>query len=164
MTVTEVTLETIHLVGIEVVGRIEELQRHVPAAWQRLTERAGEIPHRVENGLFYGVVPDAMHTSSEADVVYSYTVGAPVERFGQAIPEGLVTLTIPAQRYAQATVRGGAEVIDETYIALGRWMGENGRAPDASALGFERYDVRRQRPTPPYDTFDYDVLRPLAAS
>lgn len=79
-----------------------------------------------------------------------------------SILTGMHALVIPARRYATTTCIGDVDAIERAYAELARWITENGLHADRAGLGLERYDVRRQRPTPPYDRFDYDILRPLA--
>ncbi|WNG51610.1 GyrI-like domain-containing protein [Archangium minus] len=161
MDVREVSRGDIKLVGIKVVGRTQELSQRVPPAWLELTRKMEAIRHKVDPGLFYGVTPESDHLNDGQGGVYSYWVATEVSAF-EEVPEGMTTLSVPAQRYAVATCKGGPEQIEAAYIGLAQWVAAAGRQARADAYGFELYDVRRQRPTPPYETFDYDIYKPLS--
>ncbi|MGE5591708.1 MAG: GyrI-like domain-containing protein [Bacillota bacterium] len=161
MDVSLVTLDEIKLVAIKVVGRRSELSHRVPLAWLDLVNYLDAIPHKVSPDLFYGVFPESDHLNDGQNGVHTYWVGTHVNLIGE-VPLGMSTLTIPAQTYVTATVQGGVEQIEATYLALGRWLKGNGRRTNPDAYGFERYDNRRQKVTPPYERFDYDIFKPLA--
>ncbi|XXF77026.1 GyrI-like domain-containing protein [Myxococcaceae bacterium GXIMD 01537] len=160
MQVSVVSRKEMKFVGLKVEGPFSELGERVPQAWKALVERLPAIPHQVEPGVFHGVCPERNHLG-DGDGVYTYWVGAQVSAFGE-LSGGLVALTVPARTYATARVDGGAEAVDATYLGLARWVSEQGRLTDADAYALERFDERRQKVTPPYERFDYDVLRPLA--
>ncbi len=160
MSVEVAELDEIRLVGIKVVGRQSELSHRVPLAWLELVRVQDAIPDRVGPELYYGVTPEAHHHEG-GDPVYVYWVGVQVAAFGET-PPGTATLVVPAQTCAAATVRGGPQEIEVTYVALGRWMEAQGRTAKLDGYAVERYDACRQTVTPPYDRFDYDVFRPLA--
>lgn len=58
---------------------------------------------------------------------------------------------------------GSPERIDEAYVTLSKMLYRDGAVASAP-WGFERYDVRRQAPTPPYERFDYDLFRPIPST
>ncbi|HYG57279.1 MAG TPA: GyrI-like domain-containing protein, partial [Symbiobacteriaceae bacterium] len=149
------------LVAIKVVGRRSELSQLVPPAWVDLVGRMDHIAHKVNPELFYGVFPESDQLNDGENGVYTYWVGTEVSQFAD-LPAGMTALTLPARTYATATVRGGAGEIERTYIDLFHSIREQGLATDPAAYGFERYDSRRQRVTPPYERFDYDIFKPLA--
>lgn len=155
-----VRLDEIKLVAIKIVGRRSELSHRVPPAWLELVRRSDEIPDKVDSNMFYGVFPESDQVQGGQSGVFTYWVGTEVKVFGR-VPSGMCTLTVPGQTYAMATVRGGAEQIDPTYIGLGRWIGDRGHGTNPESFGFERYDTRRQPVTPPYEHFDYDIFKPL---
>ncbi|PTL76730.1 GyrI-like domain-containing protein [Vitiosangium sp. GDMCC 1.1324] len=160
MDVREVSRGEIKLVGLEVVGRRQELSQRVPMAWLELTRGLEAIRHKVDPALFYGVSPESDHLHGGQSGVYSYWVATEVSAF-ESVPATMTTLLVPAQRYAVTTCKGGAEQIEPTYIGLAQWLAASGSKTRADAYAFELYDVRRQRPTPPYERFDYDIYRPL---
>lgn len=157
-----VTLSELKLVAIKVVGRRSELSHRVPPAWLELVRRLGEISNQVDPNMFYGAFPESDQIHDGQNGGYTYWVGTEVSEF-DAIPQGLGPLTIPRQTYASATIRGrgGGEQINATYISLASWLQANGHVTNPNAYGFERYNSRRQRVTPPYERFDYDIFKPL---
>jgi predicted transcriptional regulator YdeE len=161
MAATSVRMGVMKLVGIRVTGSREELAERAPKAWQELVRRIDEIEGVVDPGVFYGVVPEADHHRLAGEGTYTYLCCTRV-RSGQRVPKGMESLIIPTQRYAQATVRGGAAEIPKTYLELARFFAESGSAPNKKAFGLERFEEKRQSVLPPYVRFDYDVLRPLA--
>ena len=163
MAATQVRIGVMKLIGIRVTGTREELAVRVPKAWRELVSRLGEIDGVVDPGTFFGVVPEADLHKLEGAGTYTYLCCTRV-RSGQRVPKGMESLIIPTQRYAQATVRGGAAEIPKTYLELARYFAESGSVPNKKAFGLERFEEKRQSVLPPYVRFDYDVLRPLAAS
>ncbi len=149
------------LVTLEVVGRRSELSHRVPLAWLELVRRCADLPDRVEPQLFFGAFPESDHASDGAHGVYTYRVGAEVRSFDH-VPDGLEPLVVPERRYVTTRVEGSADAIDAAYGRLFAWLQERGLRSDPRAWALERYDERRQRVTPPYARFDYDVLKPLA--
>lgn len=158
MSVQIVAHREMKLVGYRVVGRRQELSHRAPLAWLELMRGLDAIANRVDDDLFYGVF---IESELDGDGHYRYWVTTEVSAFGPR-PAEMVELTIPAGDFAMATALGGPEQIDEAYIALSRAIAERGGPlPPGEHHGFERYDVRRQRPTPPYERFDYDIFRPI---
>ncbi|MCE9672438.1 GyrI-like domain-containing protein [Myxococcus stipitatus] len=160
MPVTVVSLGGLKLVGLKVVGRRSELSHRVPLAWTELLARLGDIPHRVAPDVFYGVSPESDYLGDSADAVYTYWVCTEVSGCDTVAP-GLATLHLAPATYAMARVVGTAEAIESTYLGLADWLAGHGRLTDGAAHSLERYDVRNQPVTPPYTTFDYEILKPL---
>lgn len=162
MSVRLIDLPEMCFATIEVRGAFHELGERVPAAWQRLVERLPEIPGGGDDGVFFGVFRQPGSGPDDIPNTYEYHVATQVAA-DAALPDGLTRVTIPARTYAAATVRGGPEQIEATYLALARWLDENGHREAPDAYGLERYETARQSVIPPYSTFDYDILRPLDA-
>lgn len=156
-----ITLPALQIVGIKVVGRHSELSHRVPIAWLDLMGRLDQIPHKVDPTRFYGLFPESDQLNDGDNGVFTYWVGTAVSAVG-ALPEGMVALSLPEQRYAVASVKGDREAIVQTYTALFNWLKATSRATAADRLGFELYETARQSVTPPYDRFDYDIYKPLA--
>lgn len=149
------------IVAIKVVGRHSELSHRVPIAWLDLTNRREQIPHKIDPTLFYGLFPESDQLNDGQNGVFTYWVGTAVSEFGH-LPEGMVSLTLPEQRYVVATVKGAKEAITQTYISLFGWLKEQRQQTAADRLGFELYNTARMPVVPPYDQFDYDIYKPLA--
>ncbi|MCP3104315.1 GyrI-like domain-containing protein [Myxococcus sp. K15C18031901] len=160
MHVTVSSRHALKLVGLKVVGRRSELSHRVPLAWTELVARADTLPHRVDTNVFYGAFPESDHLGASEDGVYTYSVCAEVSEFGP-LPRDFITHVVPPRDYAMLRVVGTAEAIEAAYLGLADWLRDHCRTPDGEALALERYDVRKQRVTPPYTTFDYEILKPL---
>jgi predicted transcriptional regulator YdeE len=161
MSATQVRIGVMKLIGIRVTGSREDLAARVPKAWRELASRLAEIENVVDPGDFLGVVPEADHHKLAGESTYTYLCCVRV-RSGRSVPKGMESLIVPAQRYAQATVRGGAAEIAKAYIELARFFADNATTPNKKAFGLERFEEKRQSVLAPYGRFDYDVLRPLA--
>lgn len=161
MNVSVVSREEIKLVGLKVVGRRSELSHRVPLAWTELIARLPSIPNIVNREVFHGVSPESDFLRGHSDGVHTYSVCVEVATL-DSVPEGMSPWVLPPREYAMSRVQGDASAIDAAYLGLARWMAETGRKTDAQAYSLERYDVTRQRVTPPYERFDYDILKPLA--
>ncbi|AUX21993.1 AraC family transcriptional regulator [Sorangium cellulosum] len=162
MNVSIVSRGELTLVGIKVVGRRSELSHRVPLAWIELVDRLDAVPQLVDRDVFYGAFPESDHQRAGRDGAYTYWVCTEVSVCGE-LPEGLTPLVLPARTYATARIEGAAEAIEATYMGLARWIEERGMRVDREACCLERYDQRRQKVTPPYERFDYEVFKPLVA-
>ena len=161
MSATLVRMGVLRLVGIRVTGSREALAEKVPKAWRELTGRIGEIEGVVDPDLFLGVVPEADHHKLAGEGTYTYLCCVRVKSGGKP-PRGMESLIVPAQRYAQATVKGGAPDVTKAYLELARFFAEQQTPPNKKAFGLERFETKRQSVLAPAGRFDYDVLRPLA--
>jgi len=148
------------LVGIRVTGSREALAERVPKAWRELAARVGEIAGAIDPDVFFGVVPEGDHHKLAGEGTYTYLCCVRVKSGGKP-PKGMEALIVPAQRYAQATVRGGAADATKAYLELARFFAENATAPNKKAFGLERFETKRQSVLAPAGQWDYDVLRPL---
>jgi len=149
-------LPALTLAGVEVTGRRSELAHRVPLAWKRLAALAAQ--HAARPGVFFGATPASDHGDAP-DATYTYWCAFEI---AGPVPADLAPLTLPARRYARATVRGDASAIDATYLALAEPFLAGELVADREGWFLERYEMERQSPVPPYEGFDYDVLRPLA--
>jgi predicted transcriptional regulator YdeE len=148
------------LVGIPVVAPFQELGQRVPSAWRELLNQVKDLPHRVDPELFYGIFRDPEPPREGQPALYTYWVTTEVSAL-ESLPPALSALSVPARRYAVVTCQGGAEQLEQTYLALAEWLTAKGFHPRPKSLGLELYDTRRQRLTPPYKTFDFDIYKPL---
>ncbi|WP_141326213.1 GyrI-like domain-containing protein [Myxococcus sp. AB025B] len=163
MNISIVSLGGLCLVGLKVVGRRSELSHRVPLAWLELVARLGSIPNAVNPDVLYGVFPESDHLKESVDGVYTYSVCVQVRHLG-SVPKGTDGRELPPREYAVATALGEASAIDAAYLGLAQWETAQERKTDVGADCLERYERRRQWVTPPYERFDYDILRPLLAS
>lgn len=148
------------IVGFKTEAPLRDLGRLVPEAWLKLVAELDRIHRKVEAEVFYGIFPESDQLHDGRSGLYTYWVGVEVEEL-EAVPQGMEAVTIPAQRYAMTTCRGPAEDIWRAYGRVREWLRAEGWTTNADSFGFERYDSRRQRVTPPYQLFDFDIYKPL---
>ncbi|MGA9525566.1 MAG: GyrI-like domain-containing protein [Myxococcaceae bacterium] len=160
MEASVVLLPKLKLVGLKVVGRRSELSHRVPLAWTDLVRCVSQMSNRVDPDVFYGAFPESDHLNDGTHGVYTYFVCTEVTEHSR-VPEGMIPLEIPPQRCVRTRVQGTAEAIDAAYMGLFRWVGEQGMRTNQKGWGLERYDQRLQKVTPPYERFDYDILKPV---
>lgn len=123
------------LVGLRVVCPGEEYSNEIPKAALVLADRISEIKQKVSSNLIGAFV--AGDFSDELD---GYWVCVEVEEFTE-IPDGMVTLTVPTQRYAVVTHKGPNNKIRNTYKLLHDWITENSYERDLSAWHLEIMQV-----------------------
>ncbi|GGD14776.1 GyrI-like domain-containing protein [Pontibacillus salipaludis] len=110
------------LVGFRLVCEgPEEYGVEIPKTFDRIESRKGEIHHLVVPSRLIGAFK-ASETSPEDD---GYWVCYEVHDF-EDIPEGMVSLVIPAQKYAVLNFTGPASRIYKVYDDLHQWIGEQG--------------------------------------
>ena len=80
------------VVGMKYRG--ENKNDEIGQMWREFLPRIKEIKHMIKNGLSYGVCSDLEDTD-----VFEYVAGMEVERAAD-IPEGMVSWTVPEQKYA----------------------------------------------------------------
>jgi predicted transcriptional regulator YdeE len=69
---------------------------------------------------------------------FTYYVTVEVDSFDH-VPEGMVSLELPEQKYAFASYHGPAKEVEQAYINIFNWLRENGYEKDYSALSLEIY-------------------------
>lgn len=100
--------------------------------WQRFAPNIGRIPGQV-GYLAYGVSTN-FDTDGNFDYMSAVEVNGPAE-----LPQGMVTMTIPAHKYAVFTHRGHIAGIRGTYTTIwNKWFPASGHKA-ANAPTLERY-------------------------
>ncbi|MGM1048095.1 MAG: GyrI-like domain-containing protein [Bacillota bacterium] len=109
------------LVGIRVVCPSDQYVIEIPRASYELKERLNEINDVVSPARLIGafVVGDF---SEEED---GYWVCVEVNEI-RKVPEGMVSLVVPKQKYAVKRHKGSNYEIRNTYEKLHKWIEENG--------------------------------------
>ncbi|WP_245807785.1 GNAT family N-acetyltransferase [Halobacillus massiliensis] len=113
--------ESIHLVGFRVLCEGSEYVHEIPKAAEKLDQRISEIPRLKKPALQIGAFK-VKETSAEED---GYWVCYQVESYDK-VPEGMVSLTIPAQAYAVYRVTGANTKIPQAYEHIHQWMEQEG--------------------------------------
>ncbi|MGV2941325.1 GyrI-like domain-containing protein [Mesobacillus sp. LC4] len=111
----------IKLVGIRVLCPGDEYLKEIPKASRQLSERSDEIKNVVDHSLQHG----AFVVDNSSDKEDGYWVCVEVSDY-ENIPAGMVTLTIPPQRYAVLRHKGSNEKIREAYSELHQWIQKHG--------------------------------------
>ncbi|TYS67980.1 GyrI-like domain-containing protein [Sutcliffiella horikoshii] len=114
-------LEELKLTGFRVVCAGEEYAVEIPKASKLLESRLSEIKNVKNKDIQFGAF--IVDTNSEEEDGYWVTVE--VEEF-EGTPEEMVTLTIPAQRYASAKHEGPNIGIFNAYEELHNWAADQG--------------------------------------
>jgi len=120
------------LVGFRVVcDDIKGYGEEIPKTSMLLDRRKSEIKQLVKPVNLIGAFK-ASETSEEDD---GYWVCYEVHEF-EDIPEGMVRLVVPEQKYAVLNFTGHASEIFKVYSHLHKWIEENGykRVPDKWSL------------------------------
>nr|WP_205831491.1 GyrI-like domain-containing protein [Bacillus sp. RO2] len=114
-------LNELRLTGFRVLCAGKEYPVEIPKASKLLESRLFEIKNvknkDIQFGAFMVDIP-----SQEED---GYWVAVEVEEF-EDTPEGMITLTVPAQRYVSAKYEGQATGIFNAYDELHSWAAEQG--------------------------------------
>jgi AraC family transcriptional regulator len=141
--------DTIHVVGMS--GHFAPLDPRIGELWSRFVPRIGEVTLR-RGSHTLGVCIDG----AEGEGI-TYVAAVEVERI-DAVPEGMVALTLPARRYAVWTHRGPISTFPDTVKQVfGRWLAES-KLPHAQAPDFEWYDDRFD---PATEQGEIDIYVPL---
>ncbi|CAM3722645.1 GyrI-like domain-containing protein [Mesobacillus thioparans] len=111
----------IKLVGIRVLCPGDDYIKEIPKASKHLNERADEIKNVKNLSLQYG----AFVVDNLADEEDGYWVCVEVSDF-EDIPDDMVTLSIPEQKYAILQYKGSNKKIREAYSELHQWTHEQG--------------------------------------
>ncbi len=111
----------IKLVGIRVLCPGDDYIKEIPKASKQLSERADEIKNVKNPSLQHG----AFVVDNSSDEQDGYWVCVEVSDF-EDIPDEMVTLTIPEQKYAILHYKGFNEKIREAYSELHQWTNDQG--------------------------------------
>ncbi|WP_374056833.1 GyrI-like domain-containing protein [Rossellomorea sp. FM04394] len=124
----------LNLVGFRVVCPGDQYIIEIPKAAAKLRERVDEIQHSVDKQVQLGafVAEDA---TADLD---GYWVGVEVEKI-EAIPLGMVSLTIPSQTYVSTFYQGTNHGIRDAYRDMHEWTELNGYARRRDLWHIERF-------------------------
>lgn len=149
-----------HRSAFDVVGMAQHFtpatSGRIPELWTRFVARLDEIRHR-RGADTYGVCLDADPAAGE-DAGFGYMACVEVERI-EAVPDGMMALTVPAGCYAVFTHEGHISRLKDTVKQIwGSWLPASPHRhvprPD-----FEHYDARWD---PQTGLGEIDVWVPIA--
>jgi predicted transcriptional regulator YdeE len=115
------SLEEIKLVGFRVLCEGEKYIEEIPKAARILKERSGEIKNVLDAEQQVGAFVVEESTPDED----GYWIGVQVNEY-EDIPEGMVTLNIPSQKYGSIMHHGPNDLIRGSYEELHHWISEQG--------------------------------------
>ena len=135
---TIVDKEEFQIIGVEDIGKRE--RRNTAEIWAKFQELATKVPNRdASHGLGISIVTEELLEKGEN----RYIVANEIENVKE-VPEGMITETIPAQKYAVFTHIGKITNIGETFQYIyGDWLPNNTRYKRVPfSPEFEYYDQR----------------------
>ncbi|WP_331000824.1 GyrI-like domain-containing protein [Radiobacillus kanasensis] len=111
-------MDELKLVGFRVLCPGDQYIKEIPKATWNLEERVSEIKHVIHPIRQIG----AFVVDNETDEEDGYWVCVEVKEF-EDVPADMVTLVIPAQRYAAFRYNGpNHKIMHEAYGELHKWM------------------------------------------
>lgn len=128
----------------------------IPALWARFAPRMDSVPHRI--GVYsFGVCVPAI-AAGGGDIRFTYIASVEVDRI-DALPDGMIALTVAASRYAVFTHTGPITHIADTVKQLwGVWLPAS-RHRHLPSPDFEFYDDRFD---PATGEGEVDIYVPIA--
>lgn len=130
----------IKLVGYRVQCPRDQFVIEIPKAAALLNSRVGDIPKAVDSTIQWGAFI-VEGNSPEDD---GYWIGIEVSEY-EEIPDGMVRLTIPPQRYAMIRHKGSNHLIRDSYEVLHRWIEDCGYTRLKDKWHLERYDSWKEK-------------------
>lgn len=135
MTFQVVSKDEFQAIGLELTGPYSLLQKIGPL-WQTFVSRIEEISARVN--------PEAMVSmglTNDRPTDFTYYASIEVEDVSE-VPEGMVSITVPAASYAVFTHKGSTDKLGDTINQARRTIKESGYGINHDAYWFELYDKR----------------------
>ena len=112
----------------------------IPPLWDAFSHRVGELAGRIGQAS-YGIIYSRPEEQRSHPHELQYIAGAQV-RPGAAVPEGMVSHTIPAGKFAVFLHRGPIQKIGETCYEIYRVWLPQARWQHADIADVEVYDER----------------------
>jgi AraC family transcriptional regulator len=93
----------------------------IPALWHQFINRINEIPHR-DGPAAYGLVECLPKEQRSDEMEMFYLAAAPVTKI-ETLPEGMISRSLPAGRWAVFTHRGSLDTLGQTMRFIHEeWM------------------------------------------
>ncbi|MFG0215705.1 GyrI-like domain-containing protein [Brevibacillus porteri] len=155
---TILSREETHVIGITFTANVtEDLGKKLSATTtEALRARKNEIQNQVGEGEYLiQIYPDKDDFDAAVDP-FTTLIGVEVSSLAD-IPEGMVSHTIPAGKFAKVTHKGPETNLGETYGFLyGSWLCESGY--EYAGFDFEYWDERYK---PEQEDNEIDIYVPL---
>ncbi|MCD4785990.1 MAG: GyrI-like domain-containing protein [Candidatus Eremiobacteraeota bacterium] len=138
-----VTKESFKVIGME--RKFTLNNNTIPQLWDDFMPRFHEIKNKVNPDVAYGICEsgdvDVTIENMSKDTEFNEVVCFEVSNFDD-VPDGMVTRTIPAHKYAMFTHKGELSNLSHTYdYIFGEWLTKSGY-DIADNFDFELYDER----------------------
>jgi AraC family transcriptional regulator len=151
MDIQIVMKQPLKLIGIGWTGPYSQVNE-IPQLFARFAARENEIVNQIGNTY---ICP--FH-DRKTDFTYYVTVA--VDSFDH-VPEGMVSLELPEQKYAFASYHGPEKQVEKAYINIFRWLRENGYEKDYSALSLEIYHEEDEEVNRSDNERKFDIYVPV---
>ncbi|WP_226617558.1 GyrI-like domain-containing protein [Cytobacillus firmus] len=112
---------SLRLIGIRVLCPPDQYLAEIPRAINLFTERLTEIKGAVNPDRLVG----AFKVEEDSPEEDGYWIGIEVKEF-IGVPDGMVSLEIPPQKYASIRHKGPNDEIGNSYRELHSWIEEKG--------------------------------------
>ena len=147
--ITVKELDELRLVGFRVLCSGDQYIVEIQKASSKLSKRIDEIKQVMNPREQFGASMVENETAEED----GYWVCVEVKDF-EDIPSDMVTLTIPAQRYAVIAYHGPNHQIMDAYHDLHQWIGENSYVRRKNTWHIEKYHDWRDAEDLDVELFD----------
>jgi len=130
----------------------------IPKMWEKFFPRMSEVKNRINNDSAYGICEcsDMGESQFNDETPFNELVCVEVDNF-EKVPAGMVSKTIPTQKYAVFTHRGPLNNLRQTYDYIYKtWLPSSGHEI-AFKDDFEHYDNRFKGIDDPGSEFDIYV-------
>lgn len=145
--------DSIMMVGFKYTGKNEN--NEIATIWYDLNERIGEIENRVSDEM-YGY--DTWDATINEDGIFTYVAGVPVKDLS-SIPEGMVGVSIPENRYAVFTLTSVVENIHGAVKEVfSKWLPESGHRL-CDNYDFEYYGEGFKANDPEHNVYFYVPIK-----
>lgn len=123
-----------NVIGIEITCPFERMEEEIPKAWQTMKNRIGEVTGRMNETTLFGMYPQESD-NPDPNKCYYY-IGVEVAS-DQQVPQEMVKLTIPAQKYVSFLYRGPINQFFTAYEKVNAYMDAEGCEHDRKAFVLE---------------------------
>ncbi len=139
MDVKIMEIDAMKVIGMEVVTT--QKNNSIPQLWDKFNQRCREIQNIATDNVCIGVCPHVNMKDFDENSEFTYIAGMIVRNFDH-VPKGMVTMEIPAQKYAVATHKGTLDTLMDTYNYLYTDWLKNSEYELSPSAEIEWYDHR----------------------
>lgn len=150
------------LVGIRVVCAGDQYVHEIPKAAVQLKERLAEIKSLIYPLRLIGAYVAGDYSEEEDGYWVSVEVEDSNETAEAEIPQGMVSLVVPRQKYAVLKHKGPHDQVSGSYVKLHQWIEANGleRIPRAWHLEIsEDWGHEVEGGITEIETYLYDTIK-----